>query len=76
VTAEVLTKVTTEVSNGPLKTLQGKIEYIEKNLDKMGIITGKQSQDLLQFTRDFTQTKDLLKTFMLKYDFFTNGAFQ
>lgn len=65
---------------GVLQSLVHRIDTLERGqsddstkqqVQRMSLDQAKHAEQLLRITRDLTETKDLLKTFMLKYDAFT-----
>jgi hypothetical protein len=50
------------------------ITKIVEEGNKHSLAISKHTEQLFKFERDFVETKDLLKTFMIKYDMFTNDT--
>jgi hypothetical protein len=48
------------------------LEKIVQESSKHSLITAKHTEQLFKFERELVETKDILKTFMLKYDLFTS----
>ena len=48
------------------------LEKIVEESSKHSLITAKHTEQLFKFERELIETKDILKTFMLKYDLFAN----
>ena len=48
------------------------LEKIVEESSKHSLITSKHTEQLFRFERELIETKDILKTFMLKYDQFAN----
>lgn len=48
------------------------LEKIVEESSKHSLITSKHTEQLFRFERELIETKDILKTFMLKYDMFAN----
>jgi len=48
------------------------LEKIVQEASKHSLITSKHTEQLFKFERELIETKDILKTFMLKYDLFTS----
>ena len=63
---ESINKLTEEVNR-----LNDIIKRIGDDVTKHSIDLSKNSEQVLRFNRDFTENKDLLKSFMIKYDMFT-----
>jgi hypothetical protein len=55
-----------------IEAIEARTKTWETHLGAQSANLGKHSIDVLKLTRDLTETKDLLKTFMMKYDYFTN----
>lgn len=66
---EQVTKLSEEVTK-----LNAHLAKIVEEASKHSLITSKHSEQLLRFERELVETKDILKTFMLKYDSFTNDT--
>jgi hypothetical protein len=49
---------------------------MEQSMSKQSSEFIKQSEQIFKFNRDLVETKDLLKTFMMKYDGFCNEVGQ
>lgn len=64
---EVVSKLGEEVSR-----MNTHLAKIVEESSKHSLITAKHSEQLLRFERELVETKDILKTFMLKYDTFTS----
>ena len=67
VDAEVVTKLTDDVSK-----LNEHLAKIVDESSKHSLLTAKHNEQLFRFERELVETKDILKTFMLKYDQFTS----
>jgi hypothetical protein len=50
------------------------ITKIVEEGNKHSLAISKHTEQLFKFEREFVETKDLLKTFMIKYDMFTNDT--
>ena len=58
-----------------LKRVTKLTEQISKIIEegnKQSLVIAKHTEQLFKFDRDLVETKDLLKTFMIKYDMFTS----
>jgi hypothetical protein len=55
-----------------VKNLNEHLNKIVEESSKHSLITAKHTEQLFRFERELVETKDILKTFMLKYDMFTN----
>ena len=64
---EQISKLTEEVSN-----LREQLTRIGDEGIRHNLAIAKHSEQLFKFERDLVETKDILKTFMIKYDLFTN----
>jgi hypothetical protein len=71
--SEEVTKLSEEISKMNLQ-----LTKIVEESSKHSLITAKHTEQLFKFERELVETKDILKTFMLKYDMFaseTNDKF-
>ena len=72
---------TLEKKEGPPEDVSKLVEQISRigaDIDKHTLVISKHTEQLFRFERELTETKDILKTFMLKYDNFakeTNDRF-
>jgi hypothetical protein len=62
---------TTKLSDDINKLNEHLAKIVEES-NKHALTTAKHSEQLFRFERELIETKDVLKTFMLKYDMFTN----
>lgn len=62
---------TTELPNEDIKQLTQQLLKITDESNKHTLAIYKHTEQLLKFERELTETKDILKTFMMKYDLFT-----
>jgi hypothetical protein len=62
---EEIAKLSEEV-----KQLSDKLNWVENEIVKHTLELSKSNEQLFRFNRDLTETKDILKTFMMKYDMF------
>ena len=67
------------IDNGVVAKLSDDVTKMNEHLAKIveeaskhSLITAKHTEQLYKFERELVETKDILKTFMLKYDFFTS----
>lgn len=65
----------TQIKN-ELITIKSQIELSNKQISQHALDIAKNTEQLFKFNRDLVETKDLLKTFMMKYDTFTNEVTQ
>jgi hypothetical protein len=66
---EEITKLSEE-----FKSLNEQSKRIIENVSKHTIEISKNTEQVFRFNRELTETKDILKTFMLKYDQFTEDT--
>ena len=66
---EEITKLLESVSK-----FTDQITKIVEEGNKHSLAISKHTEQLFKFEREFVETKDLLKTFMIKYDMFTNDT--
>lgn len=59
-----------------VKTLNEQIKNIGDIVTKHTIELSKNTEEVFKFNRELTETKDILKSFMLKYDHFTQETSQ
>lgn len=71
VNTEEFTKLTEEV-----KKLTEQITRVGDDVVKHTLEIAKSNEQIFRFNRDLTETKDILKTFMLKYDLFAEEIMQ
>jgi len=64
---EVVTKLSEDITK-----MNEQLNKIIEESSKHSLITSKHTEQLFRFEREFVETKDILKTFMMKYDAFTN----
>ena len=64
---DAITKLTEDVNK-----MNEHLNKIVEEASKHSLITSKHTEQLFRFERELVETKDILKTFMLKYDIFTN----
>jgi len=64
---EVVTKLSEDFTK-----MNENLSRIIDEASKHSILTAKHTEQLFRFEREFVETKDILKTFMLKYDQFAN----
>ena len=64
---EVITKLSEDVSN-----LTAQITRFGDEGTKHNLAISKHTEQLFKFERELVETKDILKTFMIKYDLFAN----
>ena len=64
---EEMTKLSESVTK-----LTEQISKIIEEGNKQSLVIAKHTEQLFKFDRDLVETKDLLKTFMIKYDMFTS----
>jgi hypothetical protein len=57
--------------SGEVAQLNEQLARIVEEASKHSLITAKHTEQLFKFERELVETKDILKTFMLKYDTFT-----
>ena len=62
---ELVTKLSEDVSK-----MNEHLNKIVEEASKHSLITSKHTEQLFRFERELVETKDILKTFMLKYDIF------
>ena len=69
------------VNNEQLGTLTEEVSKLTQQLNKFtdegnkhSLAISKHSEQLLRFERDLVETKDIMKTFMLRYDAFVNES--
>ena len=65
--SEEVTKLVEDVAK-----MNAHLEKIVEESSKHSLITAKHTEQLFRFERELIETKDILKTFMLKYDQFAN----
>jgi len=65
--SEEVTKLVEDVGK-----MNAHLEKIVEESSKHSLLTAKHTEQLFRFEREFIETKDILKTFMLKYDQFAN----
>lgn len=63
----VVSKLSEEVAS-----LNEQLARIVEEASKHSLVTAKHTEQLFKFERELVETKDILKTFMLKYDTFTS----
>ncbi len=66
---EEVTKLSETVSK-----LTEQVTKIVEEGNKQSLVIAKHTEQLFKFDRDLVETKDLLKTFMIKYDMFTSDT--
>ena len=71
VSSEEFNNLSTEV-----KTLSDQFKRMGEDVSKHTIELAKNTEQVFRFNRELTETKDLLKSFMLKYDMFTQETTQ
>jgi hypothetical protein len=64
---EVITKLSEDFAK-----MNDQLSKIVEEASKHSIQTAKHTEQLFRFERELVETKDILKTFMLKYDQYTN----
>ena len=76
---DTLEKTSTAKSSQNIDSITEEIASIKEQMSKIADVTSshnlsvaKNSQQMLKLERDVTETKDILKTFMIKYDTFVN----
>ena len=65
--SEEVTKLVEDVGK-----MNAHLEKIVEESSKHSLLTSKHTEQLFRFERELIETKDILKTFMLKYDQFAN----
>ena len=65
--SEEVTKLIEDVGK-----MNAHLEKIVEESSKHSLLTSKHTEQLFRFERELVETKDILKTFMLKYDQFAN----
>ena len=65
--SEEVTKLVEDVGK-----MNAHLEKIVEESSKHSLLTAKHTEQLFRFERELIETKDILKTFMLKYDQFAN----
>jgi hypothetical protein len=65
--SEVVTKLTDDITK-----MNEHLAKIVEESSKHSLLTAKHNEQLFRFEREFIETKDILKKFMLTYDQFTN----
>ena len=63
-------------SKETIQELKDQLQKMEQSISKQSSEFIKQSEQVFKFNRDLVETKDLLKTFMMKYDGFCNEVGQ
>lgn len=66
----------TEETSKLLETVQTEVKTAMDAIQKQTVELAKNTTQLFKFNRELTETKDLLKTFMMKYDAFTQETAQ
>ena len=69
--SEDLTKLVEE-----LKQLKEQFERMSNNVNQHTLEIAKNTEQVFRFNRELTETKDILKSFMVKYDMFTQETAQ
>jgi hypothetical protein len=69
--SEEFTKLSEEV-----KTLTDQFKRMGEDVSKHTIELAKNTEQVFRFNRELTETKDILKSFMVKYDMFANETTQ
>lgn len=76
---ETVEKIKNETNNDFVTKLSEDVVKLTEQLTKMGdeinkhtLSISKHTEQLFRVERDMTETKDILKTFMMKYDLFTD----
>jgi hypothetical protein len=59
-----------------LKTLSEQFKRMSDDVAKHTIELAKNTEQIFRFNRELTETKDILKSFMVKYDMFANETLQ
>ena len=59
-----------------IKSLNEQFKRMSDDVSKHTIELAKNSEQVFRFNRELTETKDILKSFMVKYDMFTNEITQ
>ena len=59
-----------------VKTLTEQIKRMGEDVSKHTIELAKNTEQVFRFNRELTETKDILKSFMVKYDMFANETTQ
>jgi hypothetical protein len=59
-----------------LKTLGEQFKRMSDEVSKHTIELAKNNEQIFRFNRELTETKDILKSFMVKYDMFANETLQ
>jgi len=60
------------IDNESISKLTEQLTRIGDEVTKHNLAIAKHTEQLFKFDRDLTETKDILKTFMIKYDTFTS----
>lgn len=71
-----LEKNTTTGSNDDFKALSEQFKRMGDDVSKHTIELAKNTEQVYRFNRELTETKDILKSFMVKYDMFTQEMTQ
>ena len=69
ISSEEITKLTTELS-----TLNERFNRVCDEANKQTLTISKHTEQLFKFEREFVETKDILKTFMIRYDGFVQES--
>jgi hypothetical protein len=59
-----------------VKTLSDQFKRMSEDVSKHTIELAKNTEQVFRFNRELTETKDMLKSFMIKYDMFTQETTQ
>jgi len=70
---EISSEQITQISDD-FKSLTGQFKRIVEDINKHTIEIAKNTEQVFRFNRELTETKDILKAFMLKYDEFTEDT--
>jgi hypothetical protein len=62
--------------NEDVKTLQEQFKKMSDDITKHTIELAKNTEQVFRFNRELTETKDILKSFMIKYDMFAQETTQ
>jgi hypothetical protein len=63
-------------SSEEIKTLGEQFKHMSEQVSKHTIELAKNTEQVYRFNRELTETKDMLKSFMIKYDMFTQETAQ
>lgn len=64
--------------NDEIKVINESVKRLNDEIVKTSLATAKHSEQVLRFEREFVETKDILKSLLIKFDLFvneTNGKF-